>query len=218
MAEAAEVAAGRVVFAMCRQSAITGTQVPSGDGVAYIGNADVLATRGANKPASGVVVASDAGTLKAHGSLDIPTDLTPRGTAATGQAQAAAQKTFVGQVQTVGNVTGGLFTIDLAGVDFGSGIYQFEFYVQINNVTDTTGAILKCTGGWQNRAGTVTGIVFPYTAGTDTAQGAGGNTTAKIQPNLAGALVGIDANPGAGNVGKTLDWSGWCIVRRSALT
>jgi hypothetical protein len=60
MVEAAEVAVGRRVIALNRHSAITATEVPSGDGVVYIGNVLTFPT---SSPVTGAILAVSSGVV-----------------------------------------------------------------------------------------------------------------------------------------------------------
>jgi len=200
---------------------ITTTEMPvnTGDGVTYWRTAVVDPTAPA---VGGVIVYGSGGVLRIFPTSKVPEDIGSRGSISTGQGRPAETQRYVFQVTTSGAGNAGLVSVDLGPL--GDGVYIFDFYVAINNVTDSAGAIIRCSGSWQNRGGTVTGVVFPWSTSTgaglvdeSVSQGAGGNG-AKLSASIAGTLVAVDALPGAGNTGKTTDWAAWVEVRRMAFT
>ncbi len=201
---------------------LTSTQMPAGtgDGVTYVRNAVVDPTTG--KPVGGAAVWASGTVLRAESDNLVKTDLVPRGTIATGQGRPDSKLDYVSQVQTSGATTAALFSIDFSTL--GDGIYELEVKVTINNVTDSTGAIIRFGAGYQVRSGTLTGIVYPWATSLidaaltqATAQGAGANG-ASLASSIASPTLNLVATPSAGNTGKTLDWGCWVEVRRMAFT
>lgn len=200
----------------------TTTQMPAntGDGVTYVRNASVEPALGL--PVGGAELYAAAGTIRVYGTSRVQHDVAARGTLFTGQGRPAEYREYIGQLGTSGSGIGSLFVIDLSTM--GDGIYTFDFDVQITNKTTVASAMIKCSGTWQVRSGTLTGVIYPWVtslvdaAATPTiSQGAGG-VGAKLDATIASPLLSMDANPGAGNVANDLDWVIWVKMRRMAFT
>lgn len=219
MVEVVEVAAGRLVVFISKQTAGTSTHLPSGDGITAFGEADV-GTTDASPPVGCATIECISGQLTTRGTNHVKADLAPKGAAATGQGRFAARKAYCGQVSTSGSGVGGLLQIDLGAADLGTGIYELEIHVNVINKTaapPNNVAGIFCTACVANRAGTAALVAFPFIANTDLTQGAGLNG-AKVQLSFTTSQVAIDVNPTAGNAGNDLDWAGEVIVRRMAFT
>lgn len=197
---------------------VTTTNMPVNTGDCVVAFFDAQTEPSAN-PGPGLGILSGAsGHISCRSADGVITDYSARGPAVAGSARFQGDRQFKGQAQTVGTTTtNGLFSVNLAAAGFGDGTYEFEFHVMLNDTTNSVSGLIICSGGWQNRGGTVSGVQFPTIVGADAALG-GSLTAAKLAATISGTTIRIDAQPNAGSAGKNIDWTGKVFVRRASFT